>query len=326
MNRKVHEIFGQDAGAESRVDYGANHAGFHLDGRRLRPDELTMARVLTQGEVMEGEVMEIERDGGAGRSGQRRPGAERRGPDHRRRGRPAGRRRRAPGRAGSCAMPNVCNRSGPWRAAWRTRSTTRSRSRAWVPHLRAPGPRPGACAGARHARGAPGGPARRPVVPQRLLTFARQQVAPATGAQPVALSLDLEAGVLQAVARRRRFFASSRAPRGRWFTRTSRRCGGSADQPGRRRRPTRARPAPRSASASTRPRVKAARPVTADRIHRLPGALSQAHRRGPGLRPWIGRRSRACSSRSLQRRRWGKGRGSGCSMVVSNCCWSGTDG
>ena len=64
VNRKVHEIFGQDAGAESRVDYGANHPGFHLDGRRLTSDEWPMARVLTQGEVIEGEVMEIERDGG----------------------------------------------------------------------------------------------------------------------------------------------------------------------------------------------------------------------------------------------------------------------
>ena len=64
VNRKVHEIFGQDQGAESRVDYGANHPGFHPDGRRLTPDEWPMARVLTQGEVIEGEIMEIERDGG----------------------------------------------------------------------------------------------------------------------------------------------------------------------------------------------------------------------------------------------------------------------
>jgi PAS domain S-box-containing protein len=64
VNRKVHEIFGHDGGAESRVDYGANHPGFHPDGRRLTPDEWPMARALTQGEVIEGEVMEIERDGG----------------------------------------------------------------------------------------------------------------------------------------------------------------------------------------------------------------------------------------------------------------------
>jgi PAS domain S-box-containing protein len=64
VNRKVHEIFGHDAGADSRMDYGANHPGFHPDGRRLTPDEWPMARVLTQGEVIEGEVMEIERDGG----------------------------------------------------------------------------------------------------------------------------------------------------------------------------------------------------------------------------------------------------------------------
>jgi signal transduction histidine kinase/ActR/RegA family two-component response regulator len=64
VNRKVHEIFGRDAGAESRVDYGAHHPAFHLDGRRLTPDEWPMARVLTQGEVIEGEVMEIDRDAG----------------------------------------------------------------------------------------------------------------------------------------------------------------------------------------------------------------------------------------------------------------------
>ena len=63
VNRKVHEIFGHDRGAESRVDYGANHPGFHPDGRRLTPDEWPMARALSQGEVIEGEIMEIERDG-----------------------------------------------------------------------------------------------------------------------------------------------------------------------------------------------------------------------------------------------------------------------
>jgi PAS domain S-box-containing protein len=63
VNRKVHEIFGHDRGAESRVDYDANHPGFHPDGRRLTPDEWPMARALTQGEVIEGEIMEIERDG-----------------------------------------------------------------------------------------------------------------------------------------------------------------------------------------------------------------------------------------------------------------------
>ncbi len=46
------------------MDYGANHPGFHPDGRRLTPDEWPMARALTQGEVIEGEIMEIERDGG----------------------------------------------------------------------------------------------------------------------------------------------------------------------------------------------------------------------------------------------------------------------
>jgi PAS domain S-box-containing protein len=63
VNRKVHEIFGHDRGAESRVDYGANHPGFHPDGRRMTPSEWPMARALTQGEVIEGEIMEIERDG-----------------------------------------------------------------------------------------------------------------------------------------------------------------------------------------------------------------------------------------------------------------------
>jgi PAS domain S-box-containing protein len=64
VNRKVHEIFGQDPGAESRMDHDANHPGFHPDGRRMTADEWPMARALTQGEVIEGEVMEIERDGG----------------------------------------------------------------------------------------------------------------------------------------------------------------------------------------------------------------------------------------------------------------------
>ena len=65
VNRKVHEVFGHDRGAESREDYGANHPGFHADGRRLTPDEWPMARALTQGEVIEGEILEIERaDGG----------------------------------------------------------------------------------------------------------------------------------------------------------------------------------------------------------------------------------------------------------------------
>ena len=64
VNRKVHEIFGHDLSAEPRMDYNANHPGFHPDGRRLTPDEWPMARALTQGEVIEGEIMEIERDSG----------------------------------------------------------------------------------------------------------------------------------------------------------------------------------------------------------------------------------------------------------------------
>lgn len=64
VNRKVHEIFGHDRGAESREDHGASPPAFHPDGRRLTPDEWPMARALTRGEVIEGEIMEIERDGG----------------------------------------------------------------------------------------------------------------------------------------------------------------------------------------------------------------------------------------------------------------------
>src|SRR4029453_9718481 len=51
VNRKVHEIFGHDLGAESRMDYDANHPGFHPDGRRMMADEWPMARALTHGEV-----------------------------------------------------------------------------------------------------------------------------------------------------------------------------------------------------------------------------------------------------------------------------------
>jgi PAS domain S-box-containing protein len=65
LNRKVHEVFGHERGAETLQDYGSNYAGFHPDGRRLTSGEWAMARALTAGEVVEGEVLEIERlDGG----------------------------------------------------------------------------------------------------------------------------------------------------------------------------------------------------------------------------------------------------------------------
>ena len=65
VNHRVHEVFGHDRGAESQEDYGPNYAGFHPDGRRLTSGEWAMARALTTGEVVEGEIVEIERaDGG----------------------------------------------------------------------------------------------------------------------------------------------------------------------------------------------------------------------------------------------------------------------
>jgi PAS domain S-box-containing protein len=68
LNRKVHEVFGHERGATTLEDYARNFRGYHLGGRSLASGDWAMARALTRGELVEGEVLEIERDDGSRRT------------------------------------------------------------------------------------------------------------------------------------------------------------------------------------------------------------------------------------------------------------------
>jgi PAS domain S-box-containing protein len=64
LNSKFGEIFGRAVVLDGIVSYSDHYRGFHTDGRPIASEEWPVARALRTGEIVEGELLEVERADG----------------------------------------------------------------------------------------------------------------------------------------------------------------------------------------------------------------------------------------------------------------------